>query len=295
MIERNRFPDLSPKVWLLGFLLIFLFGSSTDAAIRINSITCSKSSVSKGQTGIQVFMEVENTGLLTVSLFDAYLTFDVGSYQQTRNSPPTGANILAGSKETCVFTVSVNPMSDSGLCVVNGHIDVDESGTLLRFTDDSADVTHSWTVQTPSELVINTISGASEVSRGSIGNRVIMDIGRSGESGITLEAANLLPLVPANYTLINFLSPALPQTFTKNYWWNNKWKYRRQLSIMNRSLSTLPAGYEIELAFDHASLLTAGKALQPNGNDMRIVFDNGTTYVDTHRFMGQGPPRNPGQ
>jgi len=53
-------------------------------------------------------------------------------------------------------------------------------------------------------------------------------------------------------------------------WWDRSYGHRRQISLRNRSASPLPAGYSVALPFDHAALVSSGKA-RSDGNDVRIV------------------------
>ncbi|HNW33870.1 MAG TPA: hypothetical protein PKM25_02990, partial [Candidatus Ozemobacteraceae bacterium] len=266
------------RMLLLLATLLFL-PALAFGAVRINSVTCPKSTVSKGQTGIQVTMDVENQDMLNpVTLTSAELTFSLGTYEVSLNSPALLSPIGPGAHASCIFTVSVDPLSTSGVCTVNGTV------TTSGGNDASADVMHNWTVQQPSELVITSIIGPSTVSRSSSGNQTIMDVSRSGEASAWLNTVDLVPDTPANYTDWVLKSPILPQNFTRSSWWNKKWQFRRMMTITNRSQSNLPATYEVSLTFDHASLVAAGKSL-PSGNDVRIIYDDGVNYVEIPRYL----------
>ncbi|HNV71374.1 MAG TPA: hypothetical protein PKO06_16850, partial [Candidatus Ozemobacteraceae bacterium] len=259
-------------------LCVSLLCLPLEAAVRINTILCDRTNVSKGQTGIEIYMEVENLDAAPATLVMASLTFSLGSYEVTLNNPSLGSAIPGLGKTTCVFTLSVDPLSPSGVCVIDGSVQTSGGN------DNSSDLTHSWSVQQPSELVITSIVGPSEVNRGSADNQAIMDVARTGEADVNLNHVDLTPLVPTNYTNWIRTSPTLPQNFAKAYWWNPRWQYRRQLTIANRSTSTLPTRYEIAFSFDHAALITAGKSL-PSGDDIRIVYDNGTAFQEIPRYL----------
>ncbi len=280
LVRAARGPVTRPLV-LKGilFLLAVALAAPVSGAVRINSISCPNSTVSKGQTGIVVIMEVENLDTInptTMSL--ATLTFGLGRYEVTLNTPTLPAVIPASQKVSCMFTLSVHPLSDSGVCIVDGSVQTAPGGN-----DTGADVTHTWTVQQPSELVITSILGPSQVNRGSTANQAIMDVSRSGEADVEVNHIDLAPLVPSNYSGWTMTSPTLPKNFTQGAWWNTRWPYRRQLTIGNRSPSTLPAGYEIKFQFDHASLVSAGKSLT-SGDDIRIVYFNGAIFQEIARF-----------
>jgi hypothetical protein len=274
----------------MSFLpLLFLWmvmAQSAQAVVRINYVSSNKVTVSKGQTGIQIAMEVENLDPVDSTILNlATLTFSLGSYEFNLNSPALPTSLAAagtsGSKVTCQFTASVNPLSPSGVCVVDGHV---ECAPPAGNDDTGADVTHSWTVQQPAELIITNILGPAEVSRGSAKNQAIMEVGRTGEANAVVNFLNLRPWVPTNYSTWVRTAPTLPQNFSRSVWWNNKWKYRKQMEITNRSTSTLPAAYEIAFSFDHAALVAAGKSL-PSGDDIRIVYDDGVSYQDLTRYL----------
>jgi hypothetical protein len=65
-------------------------------------------------------------------------------------------------------------------------------------------------------------------------------------------------------------------------WWNLDYDYRRQISIINNVASTLASGYSVCLIVNTASLVSGGKML-PSGNDLRIVYLNGSSWVEIDR------------
>ncbi|MEK7449617.1 MAG: hypothetical protein AAB019_09050 [Planctomycetota bacterium] len=66
-------------------------------------------------------------------------------------------------------------------------------------------------------------------------------------------------------------------------WWNTAYSYKQQLQITNISNQTLGAGYTVKLLLDHYGLAQAGQSLT-SGNDVRIIYWNGSTYVELDRF-----------
>jgi uncharacterized membrane protein len=252
---------------------------SAVAAVRINSVLCSNSTVSKGQTGIVLYMEVENLDALNpVSVSMATLTYSLGEYETTLNSPALPSSIAAGDKEIFQFTVSVMPLSDSGVCTIDGEVNTSGGN------DTDADLVHEWTIQQPAEIVVSTVLGASEVTRGSSANQVIMDVGRSGEADVLVNSADLRPANSSNYSDWRKISPEFPQNFAKTYWWDDRWFYRKQMAITNRSSKTLPESYEISMTFDHQSLVNNGKSLA-SGDDVRVVFFDGVTFTEIDRYL----------
>jgi len=60
------------------------------------------------------------------------------------------------------------------------------------------------------------------------------------------------------------------------------WGYRRGVFIDNNVTEELPAGYSVMLILDTETLVNEGK-LQADGDDLRVVWDNGTTLVELDR------------
>lgn len=65
-------------------------------------------------------------------------------------------------------------------------------------------------------------------------------------------------------------------------WWNTNYSYRRRITITNNIPSTLSPGYSVRLNVNTTSLVSAGKML-PSGNDLRIVYWNGPSWVEIDR------------
>ncbi len=266
-------------MYLIVLFHLFFACCPLEAAVKVISIVSEKTTISKGQTGIVVEMEAENLDSLNpVNVTVATLTYTLGQFETTLNSPTLPAVIPAAGKITFKFTLSVFPLSDSGVCTVDGQISTSGGN------DNSADLTHKFTIQQPAEVVVTSILGAAEVTRGSSGNQAIMDVGRSGEADILINSADLAPVVPGNYAGWQKISPEFPQNFAKVYWWDQRWFYRKQISITNRSSSVLPDTYEIKLIFDHQKLVAEGKSLA-SGDDVRIVYFDGVSFTEIERYL----------
>ncbi len=93
-------------------------------------------------------------------------------------------------------------------------------------------------------------------------------------AGVWVGAATLLVLS------IGWLFPALAATPA---WWDCDYGYRKQITVTAGS-SAVPANYSTTLTFDHATLVTAGKS-QTDGDDVRVVYWNGTSWVELDRFL----------
>jgi hypothetical protein len=66
--------------------------------------------------------------------------------------------------------------------------------------------------------------------------------------------------------------------------WNTDYSYHKKLTITNNSSGALPVGYSVSYTFNHAALVSAGKSLA-NGADIRIVYWNGSSWVELDRAL----------
>ena len=65
-------------------------------------------------------------------------------------------------------------------------------------------------------------------------------------------------------------------------WWNTDYAYRKGVTITNNALSVLSANYTLYVTLDTASLISSGK-LMANGNDLRIAYNYGTSWIELDR------------
>lgn len=70
-------------------------------------------------------------------------------------------------------------------------------------------------------------------------------------------------------------------------WWNANYMYRRLITITNNAASSLTSGYSVSITLDTASLVSPNKMLS-NGNDLRIVHWNGSSWVEIDRDIISG-------
>ncbi len=67
-------------------------------------------------------------------------------------------------------------------------------------------------------------------------------------------------------------------------WWNQSYKCRMRVNITNNNLTeTLEEGYSTSVDVDTASLYSQGRLLA-NGNDLRVVYWNGTENIEIDRY-----------
>ena len=67
-------------------------------------------------------------------------------------------------------------------------------------------------------------------------------------------------------------------------WWNSNYKYRKQITVTNNTVSTLSAGYSVWISEDTATLVIATK-MQDDGDDLKIVYWNGASNVELDRHL----------
>jgi len=68
-------------------------------------------------------------------------------------------------------------------------------------------------------------------------------------------------------------------------WWDCNYGYRKQITVS--AGSAVSAGHSVSLTFNHASLVSAGKAMS-NGNDVRVLYWNGSTWTELARGPDPG-------
>jgi hypothetical protein len=72
-------------------------------------------------------------------------------------------------------------------------------------------------------------------------------------------------------------------------WWNAAYDWRRVVDVT--AGASIAAGYSLSVTFDHAALVSAGKAMS-NGNDLRVVHWNGAAWVELDRVLDEASTWN---
>jgi len=70
-------------------------------------------------------------------------------------------------------------------------------------------------------------------------------------------------------------------------WWNSSYQYRRKITVTNNSGGTVSVDTLVSFTTDTASLITGSK-LRSDGNDWRIVYDNGSTQSEIGQKIESG-------
>jgi hypothetical protein len=66
-------------------------------------------------------------------------------------------------------------------------------------------------------------------------------------------------------------------------WWDANYQYRQQITI-TAGTTAVPTSYSVRVQFDHAALVTGSKSLS-SGNDIRIVYWNGSGWTELDRRL----------
>ncbi|MCK4692150.1 MAG: DUF2341 domain-containing protein, partial [Anaerolineales bacterium] len=69
-------------------------------------------------------------------------------------------------------------------------------------------------------------------------------------------------------------------------WWDCDYDYRQPVSVDTGS-AAIPSAYSASFTFDHAALVSDGKSLD-SGDDVRILYWNGSWYDEVDRFLDPG-------
>ncbi|MFX1524360.1 MAG: DUF2341 domain-containing protein, partial [Promethearchaeota archaeon] len=73
-------------------------------------------------------------------------------------------------------------------------------------------------------------------------------------------------------------------------WFNKNWNYHKTITVTSSS-ATVPSDYAVSLNFDHESLVSAGRS-NVNGDDVRVVYWNGSDWQELDRMIDPGSSWN---
>ncbi len=92
------------------------------------------------------------------------------------------------------------------------------------------------------------------------------------------------PIPTATPTNTPTATPTNTPTATSiSAWWDCDWNYSSVITV-TASMSDIPVGYPVAVTFNHALLVASGKSLA-NGDDVRVVYDSGGTWVELDRVL----------
>ncbi|MFQ5858699.1 MAG: heparin lyase I family protein, partial [Anaerolineae bacterium] len=73
-------------------------------------------------------------------------------------------------------------------------------------------------------------------------------------------------------------------------WWDSNYPYREKITVTAGS-AAVPSAYSVSVTFDHAALVAATKS-QADGDDIRIGYWNGASWVELDRVLDFGSAWN---
>ncbi len=169
--------------------------------LTINSVTVPQTTVNRGQSGISIAMQIQNTGDEAIAFSTASLTFTLGSYTQTLIAPAAGTIIAPGAIITASFAVDILGDSPLGQATIDGTASATDILTSLVLEDNSASVTGVWTIQIPPDLIIESITASATAYRGDINRPVLVTVKNAGEATAYWNSSTL-QFSLGNYTSI---------------------------------------------------------------------------------------------
>ena len=180
--------------------------------------------------------------------------------------PVTITATIAGKSGSAAITVTPPPVATVAVSPGGSSIALGATAQLAAIVKDAGGNTLvgravTWTT---SNATIATVSSSGLVTAAAVGGPVTITATSEGVNGT------------ATFTVIRPRFGA--------------WTLERQITITTGAAAA-PAGYSIPIQIDHASLVTAGKALS-GGNDVRIAYWNGTAWVELDRVLDAGSAWN---
>lgn len=183
----------------------------SKAQLVIDQVETEESFVNKGQTDLFVRMYVSNTGETPFTLTAADLTFTLGLYNPPTilQSPALGTVIPPLSSFIATFTVNIDPLSPSGVAIIGGTASGTNTFSGAVTEDLTATITDSWTIQNPSELVLEEVVASETVYRGQTNTPVFLRVSNGGEATARWQSSSIIPylslgLYDAEYPITPF-------------------------------------------------------------------------------------------
>jgi hypothetical protein len=164
----------------------------SKADLYIKQIDATPTTVNKGQT-VLVRMLLENHGESAFVFDAATLTFSLGSYDQLVTAPAPGTQITGGGSMIATLSVTVKPESPSGVAVIDGTATGFDLLSNKVASDTDAEITDSWIIQNPAELVLKEVIAPSLVYRGQTNVLVKLLAENIGEAELDWDQSFIMP------------------------------------------------------------------------------------------------------
>ncbi len=177
--------------------------------VVINQIDTTPTKVNKGQGGIVVRAQIQNTGYVPMTLDGASITLSLGNYAWNLVTPVLPVTLGNNVATWATFTVTVLPDSPSGLCYINGTASGTNQWTLATRDATSATIIDSWLVQSPASLTVGEIRAPALVYRGQTNIPVEVELMNLGE------ADGYVSSVPLRFSLGSYSAILAGETMPK--------------------------------------------------------------------------------
>jgi hypothetical protein len=159
--------------------------------IKILKIETTPTTVSQGQRDIKINMRVQNLGPNNVTITSAALNFN-GDTTDYKVTPPTPLPTIPGNGtiQTLTFSVNVAATAATGVVAINGQISGILPGNIV-ISDQDADTTDTWTVQTPAKLSVFLQTSQAKVTQGQKQPwKVTMTVKNDGQSQVEVDLSD---------------------------------------------------------------------------------------------------------
>ena len=179
-------------------------------SLSIENISTAPTTVSQGQSGITVSMQVRNLSAATVTNLTGALDF-IGSANRNVDyvvQAPAPTTLAGNASTTLSFIVAVNNNATTEIVTINGSAQGTIGATAVSASGTAQ--TDSWTVQRPAKLTIQLTTSADDtVAQGQLNRNVTVRL--ANDAGAALANVDSVRLVfkqgPANITADYLIAP----------------------------------------------------------------------------------------
>ena len=197
-------------------------------SLFIENISTVPVTVSQGQTGITVSMQVRNLSTAAVTNLTGQLNF-IGSANRNGDysvQAPAPATLAGSGTTTLSFIVAVNNNATLEAVTINGEVQGNIGATVVGASGTTQ--TDSWTVQRPAGLTIQLVASTDDtVAQGQLNRAVTVQItnnaGASNAATANVDSVRLVfkqgpAIINSDYIIAPPVGPAnIPGSSTANY------------------------------------------------------------------------------
>ncbi|MDZ7379745.1 MAG: DUF2341 domain-containing protein, partial [candidate division KSB1 bacterium] len=284
----------------------FVAGQVKDTGNQTTGISLSTTEFTEIEFALQATANATNGALYCFRLTNAGSTtnFTYGRYAQATVGiadflvEAAGGGAIGTQTAGTPFSIRITARDSLGNTVTtfNDTVDITSTGTLSAGGGTTAAFTngvlasHSVTISNTGTFTITATRTAGTETGTS--NSFTVNAGAASQlafvtqpgNGVAGQALSPQPVVEVRDSLGN------PVTKDPTPWWNSSYLYRQKITVTAGSVS-VPSGYSVAVILNHASLVTAGKSLL-SGNDVRVVYWNGASWVELDRVLDSGSAWN---